>query len=365
MTLERQKSSERCHNQALKPGCHDGHKHILVQEGETAGLTCPKGNTIYHIEFADYGYPTWSKVDGELIPADSQNLPEVSDEEVSGSSLDVLTGVGNGWVTTATEADAQSWTADLQTEYLISQIVVDWERNLAVRDYTILSSTDGNDWVMRFQKRHMECVSKSQSATGEVRQDALAWPSSSTARFVRIIVKNACSPAHQFRLKKVELFKPGQNCDARFRSEKWCSTNFAKHLVRHSCRGKQQCAIPADSKLFGDPCGGVRKMLAITYHCRNQPQYIDMPTQLDHAAPVVLACPEGEIIKNVLFANYGMSYPSTFEILEGLTCTGEHKLALLQTETVQDCQNACRKSATCRGYTFQKKMESRVANCFQ
>jgi hypothetical protein len=48
-----------------------------------------------------------------------------------------------------------------------------------------------------------------------------------------------------------------------------CHASTSKSKVESSCLNKQSCTVSATNGVFGDPCQGTKKKLAVTYSCRN------------------------------------------------------------------------------------------------
>ena len=48
-----------------------------------------------------------------------------------------------------------------------------------------------------------------------------------------------------------------------------CKAANSLQIVRDLCEGKNQCVARANNGVFGDPCAGTHKYLAIDYECRN------------------------------------------------------------------------------------------------
>ena len=46
-----------------------------------------------------------------------------------------------------------------------------------------------------------------------------------------------------------------------------CKAAKSVALVRKRCHGKTKCALSANNKVFGDPCGGTTKYLLVKYEC--------------------------------------------------------------------------------------------------
>ena len=49
-----------------------------------------------------------------------------------------------------------------------------------------------------------------------------------------------------------------------------CSSNPAASLriAKRTCQNKQHCTLRASNAVFGDPCRGIEKYLALKYNCR-------------------------------------------------------------------------------------------------
>ena len=46
-----------------------------------------------------------------------------------------------------------------------------------------------------------------------------------------------------------------------------CKAAKSVALVRNTCHGKARCVLSASNSVFGDPCGGTYKYLAVKYKC--------------------------------------------------------------------------------------------------
>lgn len=76
------------------------------------------------------------------------------------------------------------------------------------------------------------------------------------------------------------------------------ASSFAK--VSGVCNGRRSCSVHATNKVFGDPCPGVYKYLAVRYTCVSPPR---SKTACEHRK-LILLCPPGFKIL-ITSANYG------------------------------------------------------------
>ncbi|XP_057301474.1 rhamnose-binding lectin-like isoform X2 [Hydractinia symbiolongicarpus] len=77
------------------------------------------------------------------------------------------------------------------------------------------------------------------------------------------------------------------------------SSSFAK--VSAACNGKRSCSIGASNRVFGDPCYGVYKYLAVRHSCVRVPTRRRLVCEHRNLA---LSCPAGLKLR-ITFANYG------------------------------------------------------------
>lgn len=50
-------------------------------------------------------------------------------------------------------------------------------------------------------------------------------------------------------------------------SASWKCVSQYRNVVRDECANKQECSILATNNIFGDPCPGIIKQLAVEYEC--------------------------------------------------------------------------------------------------
>ncbi|XP_056020704.1 serine/arginine repetitive matrix protein 2-like [Ostrea edulis] len=53
-----------------------------------------------------------------------------------------------------------------------------------------------------------------------------------------------------------------------------CKAKHSKHITKRHCNGKRFCTLHASNSVFGDPCRGTYKYLAVTYSCRKRIQRV-------------------------------------------------------------------------------------------
>jgi hypothetical protein len=82
-----------------------------------------------------------------------------------------------------------------------------------------------------------------------------------------------------------------------------CHASTSKSKVEAACLNKQSCSVSANNGVFGDPCGGTVKRLAVTYSCRA----VSSGTcgQAKEGSSLSLSCPSGKVIGSISFASYG------------------------------------------------------------
>nr|P22031.1 RecName: Full=D-galactoside-specific lectin; AltName: Full=Sea urchin egg lectin; Short=SUEL [Heliocidaris crassispina] len=52
-----------------------------------------------------------------------------------------------------------------------------------------------------------------------------------------------------------------------FTKNRKCRSSNSQQVVENSCEGKSSCTVLASNSVFGDPCPGTAKYLAVTYIC--------------------------------------------------------------------------------------------------
>ena len=71
---------------------------------------------------------------------------------------------------------------------------------------------------------------------------------------------------------------PNGGCDPGYQANSSCHAEGALSIVAAACLGQTSCTILADNSVFGDPCIGVEKALAISILCSiEQPPCIIIP----------------------------------------------------------------------------------------
>ncbi len=82
-----------------------------------------------------------------------------------------------------------------------------------------------------------------------------------------------------------------------------CHASSSKSVVEAACLNKQSCSVGANNGVFGDPCGGTFKKLAVTYTCVSP--NAALCAQGNEGSTAALSCPSGQVIKSIAFASYG------------------------------------------------------------
>lgn len=85
-----------------------------------------------------------------------------------------------------------------------------------------------------------------------------------------------------------------------------CHADSSVQAVEDQCLGKNSCAIKATNAVFGEPCYGRTKYLAVDVACDPPPP--EPPTtcaMVREGKPLKLICPNGERVASVIFASWG------------------------------------------------------------
>ena len=64
---------------------------------------------------------------------------------------------------------------------------------------------------------------------------------------------------------------PSGNCESGFIVNSACSAADTLPIVADTCLGRTSCILLADNSVFGDPCVGEEKVLAVSILCKSQP----------------------------------------------------------------------------------------------
>jgi hypothetical protein len=83
-----------------------------------------------------------------------------------------------------------------------------------------------------------------------------------------------------------------------------CHSLTSKSKAESLCLNKQSCGVSATNAVFGDPCSGTPKKLAVAFTCKSV-----APTgqcaQVGEGSTASLSCPSGQLIRSISFASYG------------------------------------------------------------
>ncbi len=86
-----------------------------------------------------------------------------------------------------------------------------------------------------------------------------------------------------------------------------CHAQTSKSKVEALCLNRQTCSVVAKNPVFGDPCAGKKKRLAVRYTCKPQAPSGSSGscTQVSERGTASLTCPAGQVIRTIDFASYG------------------------------------------------------------
>lgn len=85
-----------------------------------------------------------------------------------------------------------------------------------------------------------------------------------------------------------------------------CHADSSVQVVEHQCVGKNSCTIKATNSVFGEPCYGRTKYLAVDVACDPPPPAQPTTCAVVREGKVLsLTCPTGERIASVIFASWG------------------------------------------------------------
>ncbi|MFL5814061.1 MAG: hypothetical protein ACJ763_10835 [Bdellovibrionia bacterium] len=83
-----------------------------------------------------------------------------------------------------------------------------------------------------------------------------------------------------------------------------CNSSSSKSVVQSACVGKASCQVSASNSIFGDPCSGVGKTLAVQAVCSAPSTSSACGSAAENQA-VQVSCPSGQVISSISFASYG------------------------------------------------------------
>ncbi|OQR92286.1 rhamnosebinding lectin (SAL), partial [Achlya hypogyna] len=90
-----------------------------------------------------------------------------------------------------------------------------------------------------------------------------------------------------------------------------CQAKTSVAVVTAACVGHPSCDVPATNEVFDDPCPTTFKSLSVRAQCSEGPGSGVIEASANEGDSVLLACPPGKTISNVLFASYGT--PTDYE----------------------------------------------------
>jgi hypothetical protein len=246
-----------------------------VDEGGTATLSCPSGQTIGSIAFASYGTPTGS-------------CPNFSNSSCHASSSKSKV--------EAACLNKQSCTVGANNGAFGDPCVGTYKK-LAVA-YSCVSPNAA------------KCVQGNEGSTV-----ALSCPSGQVINSIAF----------------ASYGTPTGSCPNFVASS--CHASSSKSKVEAACLSKQSCTVGANNGVFGDPCGGTFKKLAVAYSCGGSTD--NCPNDPDKTQPGVCGCgvPEGTCGSTSVDKCYEgpQNYPA---VPAGLTLNTEQARSLF-TESAQ------------------------------
>jgi alpha-galactosidase len=230
---------------------------VQVNEGGTATLSCPSGQIINSIAFASYGTPTGS-------------CPNFSNGSCHASS-------SKSKVETAC-LNKQSCTVGANNGVFGDPCVGTYKK-LAVA-YSCVSTNAG------------QCGQGNEGSTV-----ALSCPSGQ-------VIKSIAFASYGTPTGSCPNFSNGS-----------CHASSSKSKVESACLNKQSCTVGANNAVFGDPCVGVGKKLAVAYSCvsTNAAQC----AEASEGGAANVSCPSGQVIGSIAFASYGTPTGSCPNFLNG------------------------------------------------
>ncbi|MCU0665309.1 MAG: M66 family metalloprotease [Myxococcota bacterium] len=83
-----------------------------------------------------------------------------------------------------------------------------------------------------------------------------------------------------------------------------CHASTSKSKVESLCLNKQNCTVGANNAVFGDPCSGTRKKLAVAFTCKDVAP-AGQCAQAAEGSTANLSCPSGQVMRVISFASYG------------------------------------------------------------
>jgi len=142
-----------------------------------------------------------------------------------------------------------------------------------------------------------------------------------------------------------------------------CNAANTLSVVQNACLGKSSCNVSADNGVFGDPCSGTQKVLAVDVLCGSSssvatptPAPVPVPTATATPAPsptssadicsvaaehsnVSSTCPAGQVITKIVSATYGTAPTGSCGAFVATSCNAANTLSVVQ--------NACLGKSSC------------------
>ena len=100
-----------------------------------------------------------------------------------------------------------------------------------------------------------------------------------------------------------------------------CAASNSLEKVMDYCAGQNSCEFNAGNEVFGDPCGGTGKYLAVDYECAVPKEAVAC-----EGSHVSLSCPSGYTI-NVHYARYGRDDTSTCSASSNSNCNSGNSMS--------------------------------------
>jgi hypothetical protein len=216
-----------------------------VDEGGTATLSCPSGQVIDSIAFASYGTPTGS-------------CPNFS----------------------SSSCHASSSQSTVESACLNKQSCTVGANN----------GVFGDPCVGTYKKLVVaySCVNPNAAQCAEVDEGGTATLSCPSGQIIGAIAFASYGT-------------PTGSCPD-FSSSS-CHASSSKSTVESACLNKESCTVGANNGVFGDPCVGTYKKLAVAYSC--QSPNAAQCAEVDEGGTATLSCPNGQNIGAIAFASYG------------------------------------------------------------